>query len=102
MCAATAACSSTDAIWTLGLKWGKSMARMFGMAIHKRGSGSVYLRGNIWWIQYFVAGSRLPESRGASPQEDPENIPNQPIAARAPSPPLAPPLTPPHNHPTHP
>jgi integrase len=55
------------------------MARMFGMAIHKRGSGSVYLRGNIWWIQYFVAGSRVPESSGSSSKADAENLLKQRI-----------------------
>jgi integrase len=32
------------------------------MAGHTRGTGTVYLRGNVWWVQYFVNGRKVNES----------------------------------------
>jgi len=43
------------------------------MAIHKRGSGTVYLRGKTWWIQYFVGNQRMQESSGSSDKAVAEN-----------------------------
>lgn len=42
--------------------------------VRKRGSGTVYLRGRIWWIQYFVRGRLVPESTGFTEKADAENL----------------------------
>jgi integrase len=41
---------------------------------NKRGSGTTYLRGNIWWIQYFVRGLLTQESSGFTERADAENL----------------------------
>jgi integrase len=48
-------------------------------AVHKRGSGTVYRRGRIWWIQYFVRGQLVPESTGFTEKADAENLLKQRI-----------------------
>jgi hypothetical protein len=42
------------------------------MAIHKRGTGTVYKRGNTWWIQYYVHGRPVLESSGCTEKSDAE------------------------------
>jgi len=32
------------------------------MAGHTRGTGTIYLRGNVWWLQYFANGRQINES----------------------------------------
>jgi integrase len=49
------------------------------MAIHKRGTGTIYQRGNIWWIQYFVRGLLTQESSGFTEKADAENLLKQRI-----------------------
>src|SRR5215831_3733461 len=49
------------------------------VAIHKRGSGTVFRRGKVWWIQYFVRGSRVRESTGFTEKKDAENLLRQRI-----------------------
>ena len=49
------------------------------MAIHKRGSGTIYRRGRIWWIQYFVNGLPVRESSGFTEKKDAENLLKQRI-----------------------
>ncbi|MBM3746650.1 MAG: site-specific integrase [Acidobacteria bacterium] len=49
------------------------------MAIHKRGSGTVYQRGSIWWIQYFVRGRPVQESSGFEEKAGAENLLKQRI-----------------------
>jgi integrase len=44
------------------------------VAIHRRGSGTVFKRGTVWWIQYFVRGSRTRESTGFTEKRDAENL----------------------------
>jgi len=48
-------------------------------AMRKRGSGTVYPRGQIWWIQYFVHGRLVPESSGSTEKADAENLLKQRI-----------------------
>ena len=36
------------------------------MARRSRGNGTVYRRGNVWWLQYFVGGRHLNESSGST------------------------------------
>jgi len=47
--------------------------------MRKRGSGTVYRRGQIWWIQYFVRGRIVPESSGSTNKADAENLLKQRI-----------------------
>jgi integrase len=47
--------------------------------VRKRGSGTVYRRGRIWWIQYFVRGQIVPESTGFTEKADAENLLKQRI-----------------------
>jgi integrase len=49
------------------------------MAIHKRGSGTTFPRGSVWWIQYFVRGLRVRESTGFTKKADAENLLKQRI-----------------------
>jgi integrase len=49
------------------------------MAIHKRGSGTTFPRGSVWWIQYFVRGRRVRESTGFTKKADAENLLKQRI-----------------------
>jgi integrase len=48
-------------------------------AVHKRGTGTIYRRGRIWWIQYFVRGQIIPESSGSTERADAENLLKQRI-----------------------
>jgi len=50
-----------------------------GATMRKRGSGTVYRRGQIWWIQYFVRGLIVPESSGSTEKADAENLLKQRI-----------------------
>jgi integrase len=52
---------------------------MSPMAIHKRGSGTVYRRGRIWWIQYCVDGLPMRESSGYTEKKDADNLLKQRI-----------------------
>jgi integrase len=42
--------------------------------VRRRGCGTVYQRGNIWWIQYFVDGLKVPESSGSTAKSDAEKL----------------------------
>ena len=44
------------------------------MATHKHGTGTVYRRGNIWWISYFVRNRVIQESSGSVHKGDAENL----------------------------
>ena len=46
---------------------------MIGMARHYR-TGTVYERGGVWWIAYFVRGQRVRESSGFTVKGDAENL----------------------------
>ncbi len=48
-------------------------------AMRKRGNGTVYRRGRIWWIQYFVRGLIVPESSHSTEKADAENLLKQRI-----------------------
>ena len=43
---------------------------MSAMAGHTRGTGTVYLRGNVWWVQYFVNGRQVNESAKTSDEAE--------------------------------
>ncbi|MGA2594755.1 MAG: hypothetical protein ABSH32_33060, partial [Bryobacteraceae bacterium] len=47
--------------------------------MRKRGSGTVYQRGKVWWIQYFVRGLKVPEPTGFTEKADAENLLKQRI-----------------------
>ena len=47
--------------------------------VHRRGTGTLYRRGRIWWIQYFVHGRIVPESSGSTEKADAENLLKQRI-----------------------
>lgn len=49
------------------------------MAIHKRGTGTIYRRGRIWWMQYYVRASLVQESTGFTEKADAENLLKQRI-----------------------
>jgi integrase len=49
------------------------------MAIHKRGSGTIYRRGKTWWMQYFVRGRLVQETTGFTQKADAENLLKQRI-----------------------
>src|SRR5580700_11076529 len=49
------------------------------MAIRKRGNGMTYLRGRIWWIQYYVRGRIMQETTGFTQRADAENLLKQRI-----------------------
>jgi hypothetical protein len=49
------------------------------MARHKRGSGTTFRRGTVWWIQYFVRGRRVRESTGLTDKADAERLLKQRI-----------------------
>jgi integrase len=53
------------------------------MAIHKRGSGTIYQRGKIWWMQYFVRGRLIQETTGFTQKADAENLLKQRIGEAA-------------------
>ena len=53
------------------------------MAIHRRGSGRVYRRGNIWWMQYYVRGSLVRETTDFTEKADAENLLKQKIGEAA-------------------
>jgi len=50
-----------------------------GATMRKRGNGTVYRRGRIWWVQYFVRGRIASESSGFSDKADAENLLKQRI-----------------------
>ena len=52
---------------------------MESMAIHRRGSGTVYLRNGVWWMQYFVRGRRVRESSGFAEKTEALNLLKQRI-----------------------
>jgi integrase len=43
---------------------------MTRMAGHTRGTGTVYLRGNVWWLQYFIDGRQINESTKTSDEAE--------------------------------
>ena len=43
---------------------------MSPMAGHTRGSGSYYLRGNVYWISYWVNGRQIKKSTGSSDENE--------------------------------
>jgi integrase len=49
------------------------------MANHKRGSGTIYRRGTIWWMQYYVRGRLVQETTGFTEKADAENLLKQRI-----------------------
>jgi integrase len=49
------------------------------MAIHKRGSGTIYRRGTIWWMQYYVRGRLVQETTSFTQKADAENLLKQRI-----------------------
>jgi integrase len=49
------------------------------MAIRKRGNGMTYLRGRIWWMQYYVRGRLMQETTGFTQKADAENLLRQRI-----------------------
>jgi integrase len=49
------------------------------MAIHKRGSGTIYLRGKTWWMQYYVRGRLMQETTNFRQKADAENLLKQRI-----------------------
>jgi integrase len=53
------------------------------MAIHKRGTGTIYRRGNIWWMQYYVRGRLVQESTGFTEKADAENLLKQRVGDAA-------------------
>src|SRR5580700_10843855 len=53
------------------------------MAIRKRGNGMTYLRGRIWWIQYYVRGRIMQETTGFTQRADAENLLQQRIGEAA-------------------
>lgn len=53
------------------------------MPIHKRGSGRVYRRGTVWWIQYYIRGSLVRETTGFTEKADAENLLKQRIGDAA-------------------
>jgi integrase len=38
--------------------------------VRSRGNGTVYRRGNVWWLQYFVGGRHLNESSGSTDEAE--------------------------------
>jgi integrase len=40
------------------------------MAKHTRGNGTVYPRGNVWWLQYFLSGRHINESSGSTDEAE--------------------------------
>lgn len=56
---------------------------MCPMAIHKRGSGTLYRRGKIWWMQFFIRGRLMQESSGFTEKADAENLLKQRIGEAA-------------------
>jgi integrase len=40
------------------------------MAGHTRGTGTIYRRGNIWWLQYFAGGRQINESCSSSDEAE--------------------------------
>src|SRR5277367_5058228 len=53
------------------------------MTIRKRGNGTIYRRGNIWWMQYYVRGRLIQESTGFTDKADAENLLKQRIGDAA-------------------
>lgn len=49
------------------------------MAIHKRGTGTIYQRGNVWWMQYYVRGRLMQATTGFTERADAENLLKQRI-----------------------
>lgn len=49
------------------------------MATHKRGTGTIYLRGNVWWMQYYVRGRLMQATTGFTERADAENLLKQRI-----------------------
>ena len=43
---------------------------MTPVARKRHGSGTVYLRGNVWWKQYFVNGRKINESAKTSDEAE--------------------------------
>ena len=52
------------------------------MPKRRRGTGTVYQRGSVWWIQYYVRGRAVLESSGFTTKPDAENLLKQRIGAR--------------------
>src|SRR5690242_8419825 len=72
-----AASSLIDRISTIGLNWARPVTNM--TRVRRRGNGTVYQRGRIWWIQYFVHGRIVPESSGSTEKADAEKLLKQRI-----------------------
>jgi hypothetical protein len=53
------------------------------MAIHKRGGGTIYRRGKIWWMQYYIRGRLVQETTGFTQKADAENLLKQRIGEAA-------------------
>jgi integrase len=49
------------------------------MATHKRGTGTIYLRGNVWWMQYYVRGQLVQSTTGFTERADADNLLKQRI-----------------------
>jgi integrase len=62
---------------TIGLNWARPVANM--TTVRRRGNGTVYLRGRIWWMQYYVRGQLTQESTGFSEKADALNLLKQRI-----------------------
>src|ERR1017187_2155323 len=77
VCGAMGAFSLIATTSTIGLNSAKQVSNMGAM--RKRGNGTVYRRGRIWWIQYFVRGLIVPESSHSTEKADAENLLKQRI-----------------------
>jgi integrase len=51
--------------------------------VRRRGCGTVYQRGQVWWIQYFVDGLKVPESSGSTEKADAERLLKQRVGEAA-------------------
>jgi integrase len=69
-CAGTGAFNLTVKISIIGLNGARHVANMTPVAGHRHGTGTVYLRGNVWWKQYFVNGRKINESTKTSDEAE--------------------------------
>src|ERR1039458_1655596 len=62
LCAKDHACIWIAPTSTVGLKCARRRGKGVTVAGHTRGTGTIYRRGSVWWLQYFANGRQINES----------------------------------------
>src|SRR5687767_10018893 len=66
------------------------MAQLAEWAMKRRGGGSIFKRGNIWWVKYYRNGQPIRESSESTLEGDAKKLLNKRMGALANGQPIAP------------